>query len=668
MAQVELPDGTILQFPDTMSEQQQEDAVRRYLSQGKVGEVPQEAAPTQRFRTFLQGVTFGFADEIEAGIRSIGSAEYDELVTEVRGALKDYQEENPMESLGFEVTGAALPALIGAIFTGGAAGAATFANVASKYPTIAKVAKVAGTAAPKSLIGATTIGATQGALTGAGKGENLDERLLGAAAGTVLGAGAGAGAFALTEPIKRLGVGVIDFARRRLGGRGGKIVETELQRLASESKKSIDEIVEGVSNGTIMAENRTLLDSVRGFRATGGPAATALRESLERRPEAGRKAALTRMQQNLSQFDDPNVLRAMSADDLAARAAEKTAYEPFKTQVAPQGVLNELSEALRRVPSAADEVKEAFLAETGKKPFFSVSKSGEVTFDRSPTVSEAESVRRALQGVASARYRAGQGLSGEAISELEGGLRTRLDESAEGLQATRAQASVVRLSREAFKNGQSALSKNADAVEVEFAEVMKNGPAAVKAYRAGVMQAFRNKMGMGSRKSLMGALANPERKESKILKIVMPEDQLDDLMSIINRAAGSQAAATTILGQSITDVTRTQRARQGMGIGAGEIAEAISSPNPMNLLRLLGKITKKAAPQLSDADRKKVVDVLISEDADFVSRALRDESGWAKLQSRVQSLANFVQAGPQRAAPIMSMDVYNNYNRMNQPQ
>jgi len=46
-------------------------------------------APTQRFRTFLQGVTFGFADEIEAGIRSIGSAEYDDLVTEVRGALKD---------------------------------------------------------------------------------------------------------------------------------------------------------------------------------------------------------------------------------------------------------------------------------------------------------------------------------------------------------------------------------------------------------------------------------------------------------------------------------------------------------------------------------------------------------------------------------------------------
>jgi len=283
-------------------------------------------------------------------------------------------------------------------------------------------------------------------------------------------------------------------------------------------------------------------------------------------------------------------------------------------------------------------------------------------------VSEAESVRRALQGVASARYRAGQGLSGEAISELEGGLRTRLDESAEGLQATRAQASVVRLSREAFKNGQSALSKNADAVEVEFAEVMKNGPAAVKAYRAGVMQAFRNKMGMGSRKSLMGALADSERKESKILKIAMPEDQLDDLMSIINRAAGSQAAATKVLGGSDTAITSSLQARQGMDIGAGEIAEAISSPNPMNLLRLLGKITKKAAPQLSDVDRKKVVDVLISEDADFVSRALRDESGLAQLQSKVQSLANFIQAGPQRAAPIMSMDVYNNYNRMNQPQ
>ena len=43
--------------------------------------------PTQRARTFAQGLTFGFADEIEAGIRSLGGREYSELVAEVRDAL-----------------------------------------------------------------------------------------------------------------------------------------------------------------------------------------------------------------------------------------------------------------------------------------------------------------------------------------------------------------------------------------------------------------------------------------------------------------------------------------------------------------------------------------------------------------------------------------------------
>ena len=167
------------------------------------------------------------------------------------------------------------------------------------------------------------------------------------------------------------------------------------------------------------------------------------------------------------------------------------------------------------------------------------------------------------------------------------------------------------------------------------------------------MQAFRNKMSMGSRKSMMGALADPTRKENRILSIVMPEDQLPAIMSQVERAAGSQAAATAISGGSPTKITDAQLARQGMNIGAGEIAETLMSPNPINLMRLLGKVASRAAPQLSDAERQRVVQVLISENPDVVRNALNDESGLAMLQSAIERIAGTAQAGVQRAAPVV---------------
>lgn len=606
--------------------------------------------PTQRARTFAQGLTFGFADEIEAGIRSLGGREYSELVAEVRDALSEYQKDRPMEALGVEIGGAALPALIGSLFTGGGAGVGTAARIALKYPTIAKVA---GVAAPKTLVGAGATGAAQGALTGVGKGEDLESRLTGGVIGAPAGAILGSGAYAASEPIKRMTVGIIDAARRKLGDRGAKVVETELQRLAAESGMTVDEIVEGVASGRIMAENKTLFDAVRSYRASGGPAATELGEALRVRPEQTRQEAMSEIQRYLSSVDDPNILRGMQASDVEARALEKAAYEPFKTQAAPAEVLGDLAEALRRVPSAAKEVEEALLASTGQKPFFSVDDSGAVSFSRTPTIQEAEAVRRSLQGTATARYTAKQGVAGEAISDVEGGLRKSLDVASPELAATRAKAGVVRTAREAFADGQKALAKSPDAIEIEFAKVSQAGPEAVSAYRAGVMQAFRNKMSMGSRKSMMGALADPARKENRILSIVMPEDQLPAIMSQVERAAGSQAAATAISGGSPTKITDAQLARQGMNIGAGEIAETLMSPNPINLMRLLGKVASRAAPQLSDAERQRVVQVLISENPDVVRNALNDESGLAMLQSAIERIAGTAQAGVQRAAPVV---------------
>jgi len=83
---------------------------------------PEEKAPTERGRTFLQGITFGTADELEAYIRSIGSErEYEDLVNEIRGNLDSYKQARPLEAAGAEIAGAAAPAVIATILTGGGA-------------------------------------------------------------------------------------------------------------------------------------------------------------------------------------------------------------------------------------------------------------------------------------------------------------------------------------------------------------------------------------------------------------------------------------------------------------------------------------------------------------------------------------------------------------------
>ena len=55
------------------------------------------------------------------------------------------------------------------------------------------------------------------------------------------------------------------------------------------------------------------------------------------------------------------------------------------------------------------------------------------------------------------------------------------------------------------------------------------------------MTAIQNKISKGSMKTVMRNLLDPERSESKILRTVFPEDQLDEVLRKIDVAATSQA-------------------------------------------------------------------------------------------------------------------------------
>ena len=639
---------------------EQKAAYEAYQKRIASKELMASETPTQKTRTIAQGFTFGFADEAEAKLRSLyDPREYEEILNEIRGSLDQYSEAYPKSSLGYELSGAALPALLATIWSGGAAAPAIFGRLAATLPKA--VTNIIGTTAPKTLIGAGLTGATQGAVTGIGKGETASERAEGAVVGGFAGSVLGPAAKVATDVIGGSAIKIIDAYRRKVGDRGASVVEAELQRLVAETGGTVDEIITGIQNGTIMAENKTLLDAVRGYRAQGGASGATLKQVMERRPIETRKGAMANLQGGLSQVDDPNVLRQMTADFDEAKRLEKEAYDPFKIPKVSNLLQLELKEAIARVPQAGQALNKLFGARGGDAPFV-ISDAGKVTFKRTPTVEEAEIVRRVLSEVTSSEYRGGMGSVGEAIGEVESGLRRTLDVEQPNLAIAREGAKTLRVAQDAYKNGTSIFGKSADQVDVDFAEILKKGEGAVKAYRAGLMTAIRNKITTGSKQSVMKNLLDPERKEGIILRTVFPEDQLDEVLNKIDVAATSQAASNRILQGADTAITTQQIKNQGQKIGGGELMEVIASPNPINIGRVVNKFIDRTAPQLTDVERQRVINVLVSEDAAFVKNMLKDESGIAKLQEAVKRLINTVKSGatqsvtktsPELASPIL---------------
>lgn len=597
------------------------------------------AVPTERMRTMLgQGLLFGAGDEIEAAVTAPFSDQtYGEKLDEVRGKVKAYQEARPWEALGYEAGGAAIPALLAAPFTGGTSTA--------------------------SLARLGVIGAIEGGAYAFNTGEGgFANRAARAPGGAILGGIAGPAVGKAAPYVSAPFVAVVDAARRRLGGRGAKIVETELARLVEQSGKTVDELVEDVANGRLMVENATLRDALRAYRASGGPAATLMRDTLEARPKQTQQAAMTEIQRYLSDATDDNIVRSVRRSDEAFAQETRKAYAPFKTAQAPQEVQRELITAIQRVPGAADELNKAMLAETGGQQFLRVTPPAngigpaKVEFAREPTMYEAELVRRTVKNYADGLYANKQGTAGEAVKGVEQGLRAALDGSSDALRQTRAGVATFKTAREQFDAGQKAFGKSADQIEVDFEYVMAKGDDAVKAFRAGVMDALRNRATTGRNVSLMRTLADPDSKEGKILRTIFPQDQLEEVLKVIDTAANARAASNSILGGSQTAITEAQLQRQGMALTQEDISGVLSA-DPIALAQTTGKILRSFAPQLTDGQRMQIMRVLVSEDPNFVQNALRDQTSLALLQGKVEALAEGIARGTRGAAVSQTSQV-----------
>lgn len=286
MPDVRMPDGVVVRFPDTMSP----DEIRSLIATKFPDAVPQpdkyqqqamkdiEAAKAAGYgedglgRRFLQGATFGAADEILAGFQApvemirqgtfspiegynFAKAREDALLAEARdrqGALG-----TAAEIMGGVVTG-----------TGAAKAGATFMPQ-TVAPSVG--ARLGGAAAD---------GAVFGALSGFNEGSGLEERLQGAAIGGAAGGALGAAIPALGAVFS----GPLSAIRAMVNPSG--VADAQMARAIAESGRSADDVARAVAQAANEGQGvYTVADEL-------GNAGQRMLGTVTRAPGPGRQVAV----------------------------------------------------------------------------------------------------------------------------------------------------------------------------------------------------------------------------------------------------------------------------------------------------------------------------------------------------------------------------------------
>lgn len=598
-------------------------------------------APTERIRTALSGLTMGWWDELEAGVRAaiLEDRPYEQIRDEIRSNIKAYQEANPAEALGIEAIGAIAPTVAAFLIPGGQPAAA--ANTARLGGGLMKLAGR---------------GATEGAITGAGTSEAED--LMGVAGDTAGGATVGAVASPLVAKVGGKVAGkaadISNWIRSKVGSRPSDAAVAELQRLAAGTGKSVDEIVQDIADGKILAENKTLAAAVRAIKSKGaqeaGAAPGQIDAALRRRAgetagRAERAAERAMLPQGAS---SRNVFNAINQTDEALKAAERQGYRSvFRAN--PEldaGASDALEKLAQRFPNLRNELGK-YYDESKLVPLFKTAPNGEVTLARAPSLEDAEVFYRLMRDEGSARWTAGKGQTAAPLTDASAAFKRMLDIKYPELKAVRSEAAKRLGAADAFKSGRRAFGMDADEVQFVFDEMT---PEAQANFRAGVLAAFKNKMRRSP--TATGRAADPSRQEGAVLKAVLGDDYQKILQKELEIAGESAEAVNRILYGSMT----APQAAAEKAVGSGQISMSdimgAFSLDPTAMAAIIGKKLSMSAPSLKPKDYEKITEVLLSENPKFVEDVLNDNVSLGSIQKMLESLLVTGAEAGRRAATV----------------
>ena len=246
-------------------------------------------------RSLLQGLTFGFADEIEAGLKSVaGGDTYEEEVGRIRAGQKAFEAREPTTALGMEALGA-LPTLAIPF-----AGAGRAAQIGARAPSLAR-----------TMTTGAGIGAAEGLVGGVGRGEGAEDRAMRGLTEGALGAGLGAMAPAAVTGGARLFGGGRSPDVRATERLGRAIPEQDMPRIQSEVEGRIARGETGADMPETLADiaGGTAQRELRGARGASPEVSAQIDPMLRGRVE-------TQAPRIERQIEEGVGIRADQADDL----------------------------------------------------------------------------------------------------------------------------------------------------------------------------------------------------------------------------------------------------------------------------------------------------------------------------------------------------------------
>lgn len=576
------PDGGTFEVtaPDDATEQQVMDYVKANAGTAPRGN--RTSTATAALEGVAQGLTFGFADELEAGAkaavgslaapftgeqRSIGEI-YDESVGNARDRANAAADEHPVAFYGGEIGSSLL--VPGGLSRLGVRGAA----------------HVAEGLAPRMLAGARE-GAAYGAAYGAGKSEgDLLDRAAGAAGGAALGGTIGAAAPAVIDAAASAARPVVNSVRaitRPQAEAGRRVTEAMDADIAMHTARNLppNELARNQTAARLINEGRAGDDlrnmdvggeNIRALArsaANNSPEAReVLQDSINRRYEGQSGRAVDFIRGLItSPGNAPQTREALR--DAARRSRTplyRRAYEDGDTSIwSPE--LEQLASSPHFVDAmrgAVTKGKTRAVVEGfgGFNPGVTISDTGVVTFRRGesgvptyPNLQYWDYVKRELDDTARAAFRAGRNEEGAAVSQLSQSLRDELDrqvptyERARGVAAQYFRADDAVEAGEVFARGQTPAHTARRAID-------RMAPAEREAFQEGfVSELIQRLERTPDRQSILGRMAQSRAERERIEVALGPERAreleaflyLERVMDLPRSAMGNSTTARQLV-------------------------------------------------------------------------------------------------------------------------
>lgn len=658
MIEIELPDGSIAEFPEGTPDatiqnvlQQQFGAPESQASKDtrselsaltqEAGRGPDQGAINAFGRGLIELPTFGFADEMGAGARWLGGkilpwrseVTYEQALDEVRGKDQQAAEDHPVANIAGMVTGG-----VGTASALARRGLSPMANL----PATAKLGARVGAGIKE--------GAAFGGAYGFGSGEGAVDRLTDAAGGAIMGATIGGAVPLVASGVKAAAKPVTDAVKARVNPAGyanQKITE----RLAASNMTAEQAAARMSRDGLSLAD-------------AGGKSTQSLLRTTTNIPGKAQDTVASKL--TLRQMGQGDRLKAvvartladpdgyMAAKDEIAQTAQRVAKplydQAYRTPVhfseSLEDILNTPAgkEALRRAETLAANEQIPF-----QQLFVNVADDGtSATVRRVPDARGWDYIKRGMDDMIDSGKDSITGkLSNEAriISNLKNKMLSEIDSVNPVYKAARQAWSGQKTLDDALEFGRDAMRQSPESVRRQIA---KMGPAEKEAARAGAAEWIRNAIDQRNftQNAIMKFFSN--RQQVSNLRALFDNDaqfktfrqaifaearkrstyeavkgnsttarQLADMMDAGGLQEGVELAGNAVRNGPVTATLQWVGSRLKMLGGltpevADNIAQRLMTSRPEAVRQIASELAKVEQAQLTAAQRSNAVQAIVS--------------------------------------------------------